>query len=391
LDFTNEYVIQAKAHLDARALGVNTAPAYEANWKLFLEFCDDHGYDPELKGKDSRADEQLLINYVDFEFMVHNNRFGTIRNKLSAIRWYTLSLGYDNPIEKKHKLKRRLDAIKKISGTRNPKKPVTITMLKQLQRRLTRKAKDCDIWALGVSTGCVLGYFFMLRISEFAAEDALHAAKYVLKKRDVKFFRDGKECLWYESPDEVSIHITGSKTDQGMEGCHRSMFRSYSELCIVRSAAMWMSHIEGLVEEHEPFLTVPVGTNRFVITRTAISSALKGIAVELGYPSSQISSHSLRSGSATSALQSMDPHLIKILGRWRSDAVLLYTRYTRNLVRNTASLLANTTIGDAPDIKTNSSQEQLALTRMVTTPVPKALSKQKRKVNDDDTSMLKLQ
>jgi len=385
LDFSNEYVIQAKAHLDARALGINTAPAYEANWKLFLEFCEDHGYDPELKGKDFKADEQLLINYVDFEFMVHNNKFGTIRNKLSAIRWYTLSLGYDNPIEKKHKLKRRLDAIKKISGNRNPKKPVTITMLKLLQRRLIRKAKKGDLWALGITTGCVLGYFFMLRISEFAAEDALHAAKYVLKKKDVKFFREGRECLWYESPDEVSIHITGSKTDQGMEGCHRSMFRSFSELCIVRSAAMWMSHIEGHVQENEPFLTVPVGNNRFVVTRTAISNALKGIAVELGYPSSHIASHSLRSGSATSALQSMDPHLIKILGRWRSDAVLLYTRYTRNLMRDTASLLANTTIGDDPDIQVGPGREQLALTRRVTTPAPKALSKRKRKVNNDNS------
>ena len=146
-----------------------------------------------------------------------------------------------------------------------------------------------------------------------------------------------------------------------------------------------MSHIEGLVQENEPFLTVPVGTNRFVITRTAVSNALKGIAVELGYPSSHIASHSLRSGSATSALQSMDPHLIKIMGRWRSDAVLLYTRYTRNLMRNTASLLANTTIGDDPDVKAVADNDQLALTRRVTTPAPKALSKRKHKVNTDSS------
>ena len=266
---------------------------------------------------------------------------------------------------------------KKVVGNRNPKKPVTITMLKTLQRRLTKLAADGDVWALGIATACILGYFFMLRISEFAADDALHVAKYILKKKDVKFYREGKECLWHEAPDEVGIFISGSKTDQGMEGCHRSLFRSYSELCIVRSAALWMSHIEGKIQEEQPFLTVPIGQSQFVVTRSAVSNALKAVAVELGYPSSHIATHSLRAGAATSALQSMDPHLIKILGRWRSDAVLLYTRYTRNLMKDVASRLANTTIGDDPNVTVRSPNDQLALTRLVSTPKRKALSKEK--------------
>ena len=162
-----------------------------------------------------------------------------------------------------------------------------------------------------------------------------------------------------------------------MEGCHRSLFRSFSELCIVRTAALWMSHIEGHIQEEQPFLTVPIGQSQFVVTRSAVSNALKAVAVELGYPSSHIASHSLRAGAATSALQSMDPHLIKILGRWRSDAVLLYTRYTRNLMKDVASRLANTTIGDDPSV-TVSSDDQQALTRLVTTPNRKALSNETR-------------
>ena len=251
-------------------------------------------------------------------------------------------------------------------------------MLKLLQRKLMKKATAGDTWALGISTACILGCFFMLRVGEFAAEDSLHVANYVIKKKDVKFFKNGRECMWHEAPDEVSIHITGSKTDQGMEGVHRSLFRSYSELCVVRSTAMWMSHIEGHVQETEPFLTVPIGEKSFVITRKAVSNALKGIAVELGYPSAHIASHSLRIGSATSALQSMDPQLIKIMGRWRSDAVLLYTRYTRNLMRGAAQLLANTTIGDDPSVQTISPEQQ-ALTRLVTSPKSKVLSKSETK------------
>ena len=366
--------------MDARSLGVNTAPAYESNWKLFLEFCEDHSLDPELRGKDQKADEQLLIDYCDFEYMVHKNKWTTIRAKLSAIRWYTISLGHESPLDytKKTKLKRRLDTFKKLRGTRNPKKPVTITMLKLLQRRLMSKAVEGDTWALGVNTGCMMGYFFMLRIGEFAAEDALHIAQYVIKKKDVKFFRDGHECLWHEAPDEVSIYISGSKTDQGMEGCHRSLFRSHSELCIVRSMAMWMSHIEGIVHENEPFLTVPIGDKSYVITRSAVTNALKGIAVELGYPSAHIASHSLRIGSATCALQSMDPALIKIMGRWRSDAVMLYTRYTRNLMKDAAQLLATTTIGDDPTANVSAPDKQV-LMRMVTSPVTKALSRTENK------------
>jgi len=232
IDFTNEFVQQARADLDARSLGSNSAPAYKSNWKLFLKFCEDHDLDPELRGKDQRKDEQLLINYIDFEYMVHKNKWTTIRAKLSAIRWYTISLGYENPVDytKKPKLKRRLDTFKKLRGTRNPKKTVTITMLKLLQRKLMKKATAGDTWALGISAACILGYFFMLRVGEFAAEDSLHVANYVIKKKDVKFFKNGRECMWHEAPDKVSIHITGSKTDQGMEGVHRSLFRSYSEL-----------------------------------------------------------------------------------------------------------------------------------------------------------------
>jgi len=121
--------------MDARSLGTNSTPTYESNWKLFLEFCEDHNYDPELKGKDQKADEQILLDYVDFEHLVHGNRWGTIRNKLSAICWYTISLGYDNPLDKKNRLQRRMKYFKKVVGTRNPKKPVTITMLKTLQRQ----------------------------------------------------------------------------------------------------------------------------------------------------------------------------------------------------------------------------------------------------------------
>ena len=54
-------------------------------------------------------------------------------------------------------------------------------------------------------------------------------------------------------------------------------------------------------------------------------------------------------------------------------------------MRDAASLLANTTIGDDPDVQAVAGHGQLALTHKVTTPAPKALSKRKRKVNNDNS------
>ena len=73
-----------------------------------------------------------------------------------------------------------------------------------------------DLDTLAVYAGINTSYFFLLRIAEYAAEDGRKAGDSILRRCDVKFFRQGVESQWHENPDEVSLTLTGFKTN--MEG-----------------------------------------------------------------------------------------------------------------------------------------------------------------------------
>ena len=94
-------------------------------------------------------------------------------------------------------------------------------MLRSLKEEMMKLAMQGDLDALAVYAGIITSYFFLLRISEYAAEDGRKASDSILRRCDVKFFRQGLgvECQWHENPDEVSLTLTGSKTDIRKDGC----------------------------------------------------------------------------------------------------------------------------------------------------------------------------
>ena len=81
------------------------------------------------------------------------------------------------------------------------------------------------------------------------------------------------------------------------------------------------------------------------MTRAAIAGALKGTAVALGMDEAQHSTHGLRAGAGSGLLHAgADASAIAVAGRWRSDAMLLYTRWSRHLMVGVASDMANVNI-----------------------------------------------
>jgi len=67
------------------------------------------------------------------------------------------------------------------------------------------------------------------------------------------------------------------------------------------------------------------------------------VALEL--PEAHFSSHSLRIGAGAGMLHSgADPSAIAVAGRWRSDAMLLYTRWSRHLMVGVSRDMANVDI-----------------------------------------------
>jgi hypothetical protein len=294
-----------------------------------------------LSGTNTKTDEETLLKYVAFEYGYHQNSYSTINNKLYAIRHFTMNAGYEDPLLGKRKLKRVRDGLKKLRGAAKRKRPVTVRLLKSLSRATTGRG----YLPTALRTAAIVGFFFLLRISEFAAHDAQHPSKFILRRCDVKFFKNGLEVTCWDIPDEVQLYIRGSKTDSKMQGCYRSHFCSGGELCPVRALVLWMRLTDGKTAPLDPLFSVPtkrsattgIYTTR-ILTRQQVAAVLKKHARFDGLSERDVSTHSLRIGGATALVQAgAEFAAVQIVGRWASDVFKIYTRYHKGIMVGVAS------------------------------------------------------
>jgi hypothetical protein len=338
-------LLEFEAELAGSALEDSTEnKSYLPAWNMFQEFCSDSELDHTLTGTNKKEDESTLVKYVAFEYGYHNNSFSTIRGKLYGVRWFTMELGYPDPLENKPRLKRVLKGLKKLRGSVNRKKPLSPRLLTNLVKAALGKGLE----ATATSTAIQIAFFFLLRVSEFAGQDSAHVSKYILRKCDVVFKRNGRVCSFRDRPDEVELFIRGSKTDSSMQGCYRNQFASGAFLCPVKALVTWFFIIDNMVRPLEPLFSIPATRDRFtgavksvVLTRIQVTRALKAFAASDGLSAADVSTHSCRSGGATALLRAgVDPAVIQVVGRWASDIFKIYTRYTRGIMEGVASVMA---------------------------------------------------
>ena len=259
-----------------------------------------------------------------------------------------MDAGFSNPLEDKFKLTRMMRGLKKIRGSVMRKVPVTPEHLESAVRYLMAES---GYLALGLRTALQLGFFFLLRISEFAAVDEKSKAKWILRRCDVSFFRKGIACGPGDFPDELQLFIRGSKTDPGMQGCYRSQFATGGFLCPVRAMVLWFLVTDKLVDPMDPVFTLPkhgidekgkkLSPIRPAVQRRDVVRILKQTALEQGLAPEHVSTHGLRIGGATAMCRAgAHPDMVQILGRWTSDVFKIYTRYHKNMMVGVASAMA---------------------------------------------------
>ena len=325
----------------ANSLASNTVKAYEYRFAHFVGFCERAEVSSWLSGEDPVADEDALVGFCLYEFEVQGNKHSTTAAKLSAIRWHTMERGYPNPLEGKHVLKRLLAGMKRLRGRVEPKGPLPMEVIVHLYRAVMKRGR---LHLKGAVLAIVVAFFFLLRVSEFAAQDSHHMEKFILLRSSVTFRKNTHVCEWYEKPDEVELFIRGSKTDQEMQGCVRCHFKSGSELCPVDALVQWFSLTEGSkIPASAPLFSVPVGKTGSwsVITRADVSDLIKRAAVDCGIPKSLIGTHSIRISGATHLLLcGCHPLVVQIIGRWRSQCFLRYQRYWSELMHGVPAHMA---------------------------------------------------
>ena len=336
---------KAAAETLVNNIAPNTRKIYGDNLKFFLGFCERQHLSPILDGSDKRGEEARLIEYVMYEYAVHGNKYSTIKIKLYAIRAATMDEGNPNPLENKPTLARHMKGIKALRGATDSKEPLP----PEAFRNILRQTQGKPILLRATALAIVIGFFFLLRISEFAARDKWYMEVSILLRQDVTFFQNGQLCAWdHPLVDAVELHIRGSKTDQRKQGCRRMQQASGDPiLCPVRCMVEWFALTEGsFIPATAPLFSIPHGRDGSewrVLTRETVTLLMKGAAVDCGLKPKHVATHSIRISGATALLIAGVPaEVVKIMGRWISNAFIGYTRYQAELMAGIAQRMVNT-------------------------------------------------
>ena len=325
-------IIAARLKIEGASIRTSTSSKYSSQWKEYVAHSEDCEEDPLQAGKHEKLITEHLVYFVLYRFEFAGNAYGTIRGYLSAIRWYFLEAELPDPT-KGNWLLRVMRGIKNLRGAVNIKLRVTLKMLRWVwDRRGSGLSK-----ARAVATAAVIQVFFLLRISDFGAQDSKTVSEFILKVHQVKFWKDGVRCTWKDEPDEVSIEGDGDKMSN--QPWYRNHFATGAELCPVKALAEWFSLIDGKVAGGCPLFTAPPESgdriqpgeraDSLCITRSDICQAIKAAAVANGDKAASYSSHSGRIGGATLLLQAgASVATIKLAGRWKGDTWSIYSRLT---------------------------------------------------------------
>ena len=170
--------------------------------------------------------------------------------------------------------------------------PVTPNMLLSLFEQLWKSDLE---EASGLWLALCLGYFFLLRASEFLPVMHLPGSRH-LKGGDLLLRKEGKLCdaASLRQADEVVIHLRGSKTDRYNHGATCNHLCGEPPLCPVDATIrMFVAYPEryyGMEESHLPLLRNVTRENlQMMIARAASHCGMQGA----------IGAHFLRFGGAS--------------------------------------------------------------------------------------------
>lgn len=304
--------------LFARGLATRTRSSYASAQRRYLEFCGAAQLPP------LPPSEGVLCLFVVFlaqQGLAHQ----TITAYLSGVRNLEIARG-GHPIDRDGMPRLQL-VLRGIARTpsdrpqRPQRLPITGTIMHQLRR--VWSGQDFESRLMWAAT-CV-GYFGFLRAGEFTMVDPTAPPSITLEDVAV----DSRTA-----PSALRLFLRRAKTDPFGKGVEIFLGSSGTEVCAVAALLSYMSvrppargHL--FVWEDGRPLSRPV-----FVTRLRRGLELAGLEV------GRYSGHSLRIGAATSAAAAGVPdHLIKMLGRWQSDAYQLYVRTPRDSLLGVARLI----------------------------------------------------
>ena len=290
----------------ANGLAPSTRQVYGSAQRQFLEFCS-QDVPSGLSHPPLPASEQTLMRFcAHLADRVHHS---SIKVYLSAVRSLHIDYGYPDPLTNCLQLQRLLRGIKRHQGSNLPRRqPVTADLMTVLHKSLDlSKPDNVMLWA-----ACCLGFFGFLRAGEFTTNSSFDPSIH-LTTADLQVDSSS-------NPQSFRVFIKCAKTDPFRSGCFIFLGRGSAPLCPVLALTSYL-HLRG--PGKGPLFFFQDGRP---LSRALLSSFLQSTLQAAGIPG-KFSGHSFRIGAATTAAQRGVPdHLIKTMGRWSSEAYLLYVR-----------------------------------------------------------------
>ena len=164
-----------------------------------------------------------------------------------------------------------------------------------------------------------LAFYSFLRASEFATPD--------LSWSNIQL-----------NSNKVVVFIQQSKTDPFCNGHTITISTTDTSTCPVRAITQYAAEV---TPSHQvgPLFN---GGRYSPLTRQHLTSALRHLLQNTEFNQQQYASHSFRIGAATTAAAGLPEWLIKMLGRWKSNAFQSYIHPSTMMLQSVPSLIART-------------------------------------------------
>ena len=266
-------------------------------------------------------------------FLARTLKFSTIKQYLGIIGLMHKELGLPNPLLGNWHVSSLLTGVKRVLGNAPQQKlPITFDVLRKLHNVLNLSCSvDASFWAI-----CLVAFFGMFRKSHLLVSKvgSFDPARQFTKE-DFQFF-----------PWGVLLRVRWSKTIQFRERVIQIPLVRVpgSPFCPVAAVSWAFSFTSQAPVSSQAFQWVQPNLSLRCFTYSLFMNKLRACLNQCGLAGMDFGSHSFRRGGASLAFQVGIPvELIKILGDWKSDAVLLYLTVPLDIRVQATTLLSHHT------------------------------------------------
>ena len=250
--------------------------------RQFYSFCSQTGIAPSFP-----ISEDILINFS--VCMARSVQYSTIKNYLSAIKYYHSSHAYALNLSAFLRLQLILRGIKRSQGVNSKfRRPITLPILNLfyhlLNIKYTTNKDSLMVWA-----AMTLAFFGFLHIGELTCDSHFNSERH-LTFSDLVFMPKS-------SPKYMLVRLKVSKTDPFRKGQTIVIGRANSNLCPISAMVAYLESRSPLPNSG-PLFTFQSGS---FLTRGRFKSETRLLLSKGGLDSSEFAGHSFRTGAATTA------------------------------------------------------------------------------------------